>query len=105
MEADILHRNIRTHERIAALGLVRLDEMLCAPGHTTLRSPPAARALCDRLRNGGDLLDLEPIVLNALTKTCPSGSVELLAVQCIDGNHRVAASVLAGVGTVECLLQ
>lgn len=100
MEADVLHRNVSTKERIKTIHLIRLSDLLCAPGHTSLRNPPSVHALSDRIRSGGDLLDLEPVVLNAFTKTNPDKSVRLVAVQCMDGNHRLAASVLAGVETI-----
>lgn len=103
MAVDVLHRNITNGERLAAIGKYPLPDIMSAPGHKRLRSPESARAIAQRFKEGGTLLAADPIQLNVHTRTV-DGHVEIQSVQCQDGNHRVAASVLAGAETVSCLL-
>jgi hypothetical protein len=102
MAADVLHRNITNDERLAAISSYRLPDIVSAPGHKHLRSPETARAIAQQFKQGETLMADEPILLNVHTRST-DGHVEILSVQCQDGNHRVVASVLAGAETVSCL--
>jgi len=94
---DHLHDDIGTTERLRLIADFPIEEMVCAPGHRSLRSPGAVEEIAERIRRGeiGDLLD-EPILIGIFTID-RSGEVGLRCVECLDGHHRLLGGLLSGV--------
>lgn len=91
-----LLEDIETPERIRAIADFAIAEVLCAPGHRSLRSPEAVASMADEIARGElDRVLAEPILLGLFTEE-RRGAVTLRAVECLDGNHRLLAGLLSG---------
>jgi hypothetical protein len=94
---DRLHQDITNQERIRLVGSFSVAEIVSAPGHRRLRHPGVLGDMSRRIA-GGDLGPIgdEPILLNVFTAVGPEGGVGISTVECVDGNHRLAAALHAG---------
>lgn len=93
-----LHGDISNRERVEVLAEFRLEDVVTAPGHRALRGPLALKEMVGQLAAGrGDLCGDESILLGAFTRVDAMGAVSLASLECIDGNHRLAAGLLSGV--------
>jgi len=85
-----LHENISNAERIDLIRDYPLAEIYSAPGHKQLRCPGNIVEIKKHINSGKTLLDKLPIVLNIYTHV-DDGKVHISNIECIDGNHRLAA--------------
>jgi hypothetical protein len=91
-----LHDDISTEERLRIVGDYEVAEILCAPGHRSLREPSAVQLMAEKIALGDlDQILSEPILVGIFTQEY-SGGVQLRAVECLDGNHRLLAGLLCG---------
>lgn len=105
-----LHKNISNAERLAVIKDVPISEILCAPGHLTLRNPSSVIEMAkqiSRVADGGKsfVRGKEKIVLNVFTtkKKNNIGPDEVIirSIEVMDGNHRLAAGLLARQGVAK----
>jgi hypothetical protein len=90
-----LHTNISNNERIEIIKDFLLTDICSAPGHKELRSPENILRISAFIKDGRNLLDQIPIILNIFTHK-ENGNVHIKNIECIDGNHRLVAFVHAG---------
>lgn len=106
-----LHQNISNADRINIIRRVPVSEILSAPGHRQLRSPSAVTSMAKAIEQAGDggrafVRGKEKIVLNVFTKVVTSEDgatqkVVIRGIEVMDGNHRLAAGVLAKLGETQ----
>lgn len=95
-DLDRLLEDIGTEERLRVIGDFEIGEIICAPGHRSLRNPNAVKSMADQIRCFEfDEIFAEPILLGIFT-TERNGQVALRSVDCLDGNHRLLAGLLSG---------
>lgn len=93
---DALLEDIGTEDRLRIIAEFRIDDVICAPGHRSLRAPSAVDDIADRiLRSELDEILAEPILLGIFT-AMRQGVTVLRSVDCLDGNHRLLAGLLSG---------
>ena len=93
---DRLLEDIDTEERLGIIAEFPIGDVICAPGHRSLRVPAAVRDMADQiLRSELDRILAEPILLGIFTDV-RQGEVVLRSVDCLDGNHRLLAGLLSG---------
>jgi hypothetical protein len=93
---DRLHEDIGNEERIELIRSLPLAEVISAPGHRRLRNPGAVLEMSRRIAEG-DLgpIGSELIILNVFTTSEPVPGVQIRSIECVDGNHRLAAALHA----------
>jgi hypothetical protein len=106
-----LHSNISNAERLAVIKKIPVSEILSAPGHLELRNPKAVKQMAQIIESAGDagkafVKGKEKIVLNVFTQvvTSEDGKTQKVAirgVEVMDGNHRLAAGLLAKMGEAQ----
>jgi hypothetical protein len=109
--AYLLHTNVSNAERLKVISRIPVSEILSAPGHLKLRRPEAVREMAKIIEAAGDggksfVKGKEKIVLNVFTKvvTSEDGKTQKVAIRGIevmDGNHRLAAGLLARMGEAQ----
>jgi len=101
---ELLHQNISNTQRIDIIKEVPIGEILCAPGHLSLRNPSAVIEMAKQISQAADggknfVKGKEKIVLNVFTTTQKNfvGEPEIVirSIEVMDGNHRLAAGLLA----------
>lgn len=108
---DLLHKNITNAERLKVINKVPVSEILSAPGHLELRNPDAVVKMARVIESAGDagksfVKGKEKIVLNVFTKVVTSEDgksrkVIIRSIEVMDGNHRLAAGLLAKLGEAQ----
>lgn len=102
-----LHENISNAERIQVIKNIPITEIVSAPGHLMLRKPDAVKAMAKAIENANDggksfVKGQEPIVLNVFTSKvvdeAGKTNITIRSIEVMDGNHRLAAGVLARYG-------
>lgn len=95
-ELGRLLEDIGTDERLRIVGEFPIGEIICAPGHRSLREPLAVRRMADLIRCA-DFTEIlaEPILLGLFT-AMRRDKVVLRSIDCLDGNHRLLAGLLSG---------
>lgn len=105
-EAGRLHEPIDNATRIKVIKDVPIDDILSAPGHKELRNPAAVKEISEIIRKShlerndfgaAFVSGKEPIILGVYTNVDESGHVWVRAVECLDGNHRLAGGLHSGV--------
>jgi hypothetical protein len=92
----LLLDDISTEERLRIVAEFEVAEIMCAPGHRSLRAPTAVQSIAEAIsRSELDQVLAEPILLGIFVEE-NSGEVALRSVECLDGNHRLLAGLLSG---------
>jgi len=91
-----LHTAISNAQRIDLIRDIPLAQVLTAPGHRTLRHPEAVEAIANEIRAGRTQRILAEPILIGLFTSADGAKVQLRAVECIDGHHRLLAGMRAG---------
>jgi hypothetical protein len=94
---DGLYQPITDQERIRLIADFEIERVMTAPGHRDLRHPEAIEPLVAKIAGGelGEVLGEE--IRLGIFASDRSGEVELLNVECLDGNHRLLAGLESGV--------
>jgi hypothetical protein len=96
--ADQRRHALEIREEIirAAIADFPIGQVISGPGHHDLRSPATVLVIADQLARNGRIDVADPAVLNVKVTELSPDRYEIEAVECQDGNYRLAAYLLEG---------